>query len=86
MIVHIPSPLRSYTANKTSVEGSGDTLLQLVNNLDSAYKGIKFRMVDEQNRIRPHIKIFVNKQPAPDLTVSLQPESEIHIVAALSGG
>ncbi len=86
MIVHIPSPLRSYTGNKSTVDASGDTLLELLDDLNKHYKGIKFRMIDEQNSVRPHIRIFVNKEQTNDLGVRLEPNHEVHIIAALSGG
>lgn len=86
MIVHIPSPLRSYTGNKSIVDASGSTLAELLDDLNSRYSGIKFRMIDEQNCVRAHIKLFVNKKQTSDLCVGLDSSSEIHIIAALSGG
>lgn len=87
MIVHIPSPLRSYTQNKGQVEvNAAPSLLELTKSLDSQYPGIRFRMIDEQDRIREHIKIFVNKSEVKTLAVSLNPTDVVHITCALSGG
>lgn len=86
MQVLIPSPLRSYTGNLNQVESCGQTLADLLNNLDSRYPGIKFRMIDEQDRIRKHIRIFINKMPAQDLSQTLVGNELIQIVCALSGG
>ena len=44
------------------------------------------RMVDEQDAIRPHIKIFVNRVQADGLGRALGPADEVLVVAALSGG
>jgi molybdopterin converting factor small subunit len=86
MIVRIPSPLRSYTKGAGQVEGTGSTVAEVLNHLDGQHKGIKFRMIDEQNRIRQHIKIFVNNDPVDDLDKSVNAQDTVHIICALSGG
>ena len=43
-------------------------------------------MVDEQDRFRPHIRLFVNRQLSRTLDLPLKPDDEILIIAALSGG
>ena len=86
MKVVLPSPLASYTANRREVEGDGATLAELLADLDRRYPGIRFRMVDEQGRLRPHIKIFVNRAQAASCEARLDPGDEVLVVAALSGG
>ena len=54
--------------------------------LDRRYSGIRFRMIDEQGRIRRHIRIFVNGEQVRDLTQPLTATDEVIIVQALSGG
>ena len=86
MNVLIPSPLRSYTQNKARVEIEGETLDALLYNLNQVYPGIRFRMIDEQEQIRAHIKIFVNREQMRTLASPLQKNDEVMIVCALSGG
>lgn len=86
MQVLIPSPLRSYTQNLSQVESSGTTLAELLDNLDKSYPGIKFRMIDEQEAIRQHIRIYVDRQPALALDLNLKDAEIIQIICALSGG
>ena len=86
MKVLLPSPLASYTANRREVEAEGTTLAELLADLDRRYPGIRFRVIDEQDAIRPHIKIFVNREQAPTLAAALRPADEVLVVAALSGG
>lgn len=86
MQVLIPSPLRSYTRNQTKVDSTGTTLAELLVNLDRNYPGIRFRMIDEQDRIRQHIKIYVDHQLVDRITVPLKGTEQIQIVCALSGG
>jgi molybdopterin converting factor small subunit len=85
MKVLIPGALRSYT-EASEAEASGDTLGALLNDLDARYTGIRFRMVDEQDRIRRHIRIFINGEQVVDLSRSLALSDEVVIVQALSGG
>jgi sulfur-carrier protein len=86
MKVHIPSPLRSYTSQKACVEVPGRTLADLLNGLDQRYPGVRFRMINEQDAIREHIKIFINQTQISDLNTPLQETDMVHIIAALSGG
>ena len=85
MQVFIPTPLRSYTV-QSFVEAQGRTLGALLTDLDRRYPGIRFRMVDEQQQVRRHIRIFVNGAQIFDLARTLQPTDEVLIVQALSGG
>ena len=86
MKVLLPSPLASYTANRREVEADGSTLAELLADLDRRYPGIRFRVIDEQDAIRPHIKIFVNRMQASSLALPLGVSDEVLVVAALSGG
>ena len=86
MIVHIPGALRSYTKQKSEIAAEGKTLAEALSALDRRYPGLRFRIITEQDRIRPHIRIFVNEEQARDLSVALQPDDQIHIICALSGG
>jgi sulfur-carrier protein len=84
--VLLPTPLAGYTGQRREVEAQGATLAELLADLDRRYPGIRFRVIDEQDAIRPHIKIFVNRVQAPDLRLDLRPADEVLVVAALSGG
>lgn len=86
MRVLIPSPLRSYTANAASVEAHGSTLGDLSFDLDRHYPGMRFRIIDEQGQVRPHIRFFVNAVQTRSLATSLAESDEVMIVCALSGG
>jgi molybdopterin converting factor small subunit len=83
--VLVPTPLRSYTGTGR-VEAEGATLAELLGDLDRRYPGIRFRMIDEQDRIRPHLRFFVNREQVFDLAQRLEAGDEVDIVQALSGG
>jgi molybdopterin converting factor small subunit len=86
MQVVIPSHLESYTAGERRVEARGSTLAEVVADLDRRYPGLRFRIVDEQDRVRPHIKLFVGSAMARSLDSAVAAGDTVTIVAALSGG
>jgi molybdopterin converting factor small subunit len=85
MQVLIPSSLRSYT-RVSRVEAIGTTLGDVLADLDRQFPGIRFRMVDEQDRMRPHMRVFVNGQAIRELAQPLKPSDAVSVVQALSGG
>lgn len=85
MKVLIPSSLHSYT-RASKVEATGTTLAELLADLDRHYPGLKFRVVDEQGRMRGHMRFFVNNEQVFDLTHALRPTDEVFLLQALSGG
>lgn len=85
MKVLIPGALRSYT-ERGEAEASGATLAAVLADLEGQYPGIRFRVIDEQDRIRRHIRIFVNGEQVRDLSQPLDATDEVIIVQALSGG
>ncbi len=86
MKVRVPTPLRSYTAERHEVEAVGATLGEVLLHLDRQYPGLRFRIIDEQDAIRRHIRIFVNGEQVNTLARRLGECDEIFIVQALSGG
>jgi sulfur-carrier protein len=86
MKVHICTPLRSYTQQQAHVEASGTTVDELLDDLEAQFPGIKFRAVDEQGRLRTHLKIFINVELVRDLATPLAPTDEVSLMQALSGG
>ena len=86
MKVRIPTPLRSYTDQLAEVDAEGATLAELLVDLDRRHPGIRFRMVDEQGRIRRHMRVFLNGETADDLAVPIAATDDVVIMQALSGG
>lgn len=84
--IRIATPLRSYTAGAATVAGSGTTLSGVLAHLESSYPGIRFRVIDEQERIRPHMRLFVNTSEARELTAAVRDGDTVHVICALSGG
>jgi len=85
MQVLIPTSLRSYT-RVSRVAAIGATLGDVLADLDRQFPGIRFRMLDEQDQLRPHMRVFVNGEAIRDPAQPLQPTDDVSIVQALSGG
>jgi molybdopterin converting factor small subunit len=85
MQVLIPSALRSYTG-RLWAQAQGETVDAVLHDLNRQYPGFRFRLVDEQDRLRANMRLFVNGLAVEDLNRRLQPNDELAIVQALSGG
>lgn len=84
--VLIPSQLTSYTDGATRVEADGASVGGVLDDLDRRFPGLKFRVVDEQDRVRRHMRLFVGKDETRDVGRALGAGDELLIVGALSGG
>jgi molybdopterin synthase sulfur carrier subunit len=85
MQIHIPTPLRSYT-QLGIVQARGATLAELLIDLERQFPGIRFRIVNEQDELRAHIKIFVNQHIAQTLGEHVDANDTVRIIMAISGG
>jgi molybdopterin synthase sulfur carrier subunit len=84
--VRLSSHVRAYTAGRPEVEAEGATLFEVMADLEQHYPGIRFRVIDEQDRIRPHMNFFVGGVLTRDLRQPIHPGQDVHILGALSGG
>ncbi|MEO5765712.1 MAG: MoaD/ThiS family protein [Casimicrobiaceae bacterium] len=91
--VRIPTPLQSYTrsaevyvAVPVLAPELPPTLSGVLAALDGAYPGLRFRVIDEQGNVRPHIKFFVDSVVTRDPRSAIPAGATVMIVGALSGG
>jgi molybdopterin converting factor small subunit len=84
--VVVPSQLRGYTAGRGDVDAAGKTVADVLADLDRQFPGFRFRVIDEQDRVRRHIIIFVGGERIENLATAIPDGAELHIVGALSGG
>ena len=66
-------------------ELAGETVDALISALDGQAPGMRDRLVETGPRLRPHINVFVDGQPA-DLTTQVGGSSTVHVIPAVSGG
>ncbi len=84
--VLLPSQLTSYTGGESRLEAVGGTIDEVLKDLDRRFPGIRFRVVDEQDRVRRHMRLFIGRDEARDVRKQLAASDELLIFGALSGG
>ena len=84
--VMIPSQLTAYTGGQTRIEAAGATVDAVLDDVDRQFPGLKFRVVDEQDRVRRHMRLFVGLDETRDIRRPLAAGEELLIFGALSGG
>jgi len=88
-IVRIPAPLRKLTADQRIVKAVGRTLVELVEDLDRQFPGIKARLLDGDGQVLSFVNIFVNDEDIrflQGLQTPITPETEVAIIPAMAGG
>ncbi len=87
--IRIPTPLRSMTGGKGEIEGKGNSIGELIEQINVAHPGLKDRICDEQGEIRRFINIYLNQEDIRFLTGRDTPVGdgdEVSIIPAIAGG
>ena len=84
--VALPSQLQSYSGGLSRTEAPGATVAAVLEALDARWPGIRFRVIDEQDRIRRHMRIYVGQDRVLNITRAVGEDDEVLIFGALSGG
>ena len=89
LTVRIPTPLRSLTKGAAEVQADGDTVADVVENLERQFPGIRERLVDESGELRRFVNIYVNEDDIRFLDgkkTALKTGDQVSIVPAIAGG
>lgn len=86
MIVHVSSVLFEYTGGRATLEAQGASVGAVLEDLERRHPGLRFRVIDEQGQIRPHMRIWRGNTAVTSLAQRLDARDELHVLAALSGG
>lgn len=84
--VSVSSILHAYTDGASELQARGATVDAVLRDLDRHHPGLRFRIVDEQGVLRPHVKVYVDGTFVRDLATRVPPGAELHVLQALSGG
>ena len=87
--VRIPTILRSYTGGLKAVEGSGDTLADLLTDLDTRYPGLRARLITGEGALHRFVNIYVNDEDVRfqgALDAKLSDGDTVTILPAVAGG
>lgn len=87
--VLIPTPLREFTDGESEVKAEGQTISELIDDLEENYPGIKERICTEDDQLREFLNIYVNDEDIrfkEELDTEIEEEAEISIIPAIAGG
>ena len=87
--VRVPTILRSYTGGAKVVEGTGDTLAALIDDLDTRHNGIKSRLITDDGGLHRFVNIYVNDEDVRfqgSLDAKLKDGDSVTILPAVAGG
>ena len=87
--VRIPTILRTHTGGSKTVEGSGDTLAALVDDIDSKHPGLKGRLVTDEGTLHRFVNVYVNDEDVRftgALDTQVKDGDSVTILPAVAGG
>jgi molybdopterin/thiamine biosynthesis adenylyltransferase/molybdopterin converting factor small subunit len=87
--VYIPTPYRKLTRNQPVVEGHGDDLVELLDDLERRFPGIRGHVLDEGGEIHRHLNVYVNSVALEELggkRTPLKDGDEVAVIPAMAGG
>ena len=87
--VRVPTILRSYTGGQKVVTGTGDTIAELLTNLDAQFPGLRGRLVTEDGGLHKFVNIYVNDEDVRflgALDAKLNDGDTVTVLPAVAGG
>ena len=87
--VRIPTILRTHTGGNKTVEGKGDTLAALIDDLDAQHSGLKGRLVTEEGKLHRFVNVYVNDEDVRftgALETAVKDGDSVTILPAVAGG
>ena len=87
--VRIPTPLRKLTKDKDTVQATGGTIQDIIDNLEKQYPGLRERLCDERGELRRFVNVYLNDEDirfAQGKSTPVKDSDEISIIPAIAGG
>jgi MoaD family protein len=87
--VRIPTIMRPYTGGERAVEGTGSTVAELIDDLESRHAGLRERLVDETGGVRRFVNVYVNDEDirfTGGLGTAVSDGDTVVILPAVAGG
>ena len=87
--VRIPTPLQRLTNGQGEVQCDGNTVTELLSDLERRYPGIKERICDESGKLRRFVNVFVNEEDIRFLQgdqTTIKDGDDVSIIPAIAGG
>ncbi len=87
--VRIPTILRTYTGGEKVVQGAGDTLTALLDDLDSRHSGLRARLVTDEGNLHRFVNVYVNDEDVRflgGLDTKIADGDNVTVLPAVAGG
>jgi len=87
--VKIPTPLRPLTGGQSEVKIEGATVGEVLQKMDSQFKGFGDRILDEGKAVKRFINVYVNEDNIKDkneLDTAVKNGDTISILPSIAGG
>ncbi len=87
--VRVPTILRTYTGGESEVSASGDTLAEVLDDLEASYAGIKARILDDSGALRRFVNVYVGNEDVrflDNLETPTPDGSQVSVIPAVAGG
>ena len=87
--VRIPTPLRKFTNGQSDVEIEGESVGEVIDNLEASHSGIKEKLIDESGSIRRFVNVYLNEEDIRFLDgadTEVKDGDSVTIVPAIAGG
>jgi sulfur-carrier protein len=87
--VRVPTILRSYTNGEKAVEGAGDSVAELLADLDAKFPGLRARLITEDGSLHRFVNVYVNDEDVRflgSLDAKLSDGDTVTILPAVAGG
>lgn len=89
VMIRIPTPLRSFTNNQETVEVSGTTVREALQQLVEQFPKLKPHLFNDEGRLRSFVNIYLGDEDIRYLqreATPLKPGAELSIVPSVAGG
>lgn len=90
MDIHIPTPLRAYTGSKQTVNVTGATVGQALQQLTDSYPELRQHLYTPEGKLRSFVNIYLNDDdirylPGKESTPT-EESDELTIIPSIAGG
>ena len=86
--VRIPTILRQYTGGAKAVDGAGDTLAAVIDDLEARHPGLRDRLVDNDG-LRRFVNVYLNDEDVrflDGLKTQVRDGDSVTVLPAVAGG
>jgi molybdopterin synthase sulfur carrier subunit len=89
IVVRIPTPLQKFTQQQSTVQTTGATIQDMLDDLGRNFPGLREQLCDARGAVRRFVNLYLNDEDIRFLQgekTVLQDGDEVAIIPAVAGG